>query len=45
MNVYESNFGIIRTKEAFLRFTIVSFLGKLIFNGVLGHYYASIKIE
>ena len=30
-------------KEALLRFTIVSFLGKLIFNGVQGHCYASIK--
>ena len=29
-------------KEALLRFTVVSFSGKLIFNGVLG--YASIKI-
>ena len=27
-----------------LRFTVVSFSGKLIFNGVPGHWYASIKI-
>ena len=31
-------------KEVLLRFTIVVFSGKLIFNGVLGHSYASIKI-
>ena len=31
-------------KEAFLRFTVVSFLGKLIFNEMLGHFYAGIKI-
>ena len=31
-------------KEALLIFTVVSFLGKLIFNGALGHSYASIKI-
>ena len=31
-------------KEALLRFTIVLFSGKLIFNGVQGHIYASIKI-
>ena len=36
--------SIIRTKEALLRFTIVSFLGKLIFNGVPGHLYTSIEI-
>ena len=36
--------SIITTKEALLRFTVVSFLGKLIFNGVQGHFYASIKI-
>ena len=28
--------SIITTKEAHLRFTVVSFWGKLIFNGVLG---------
>ena len=31
-------------KAALLRFTVVLFSGKLIFNGVLGHSYASIKI-
>ena len=31
-------------KEALLRFTVVSFSGKLIFDGVQGHSYASIKI-
>ena len=31
-------------KEALIRFTVVSFSGKLIFNGVQGHSYASIKI-
>ena len=36
--------SMITTKEAFLRFTVVSFLGKFIFNGVLGHSNASIKI-
>ena len=36
--------SIITTKEALLRFTVVSFSGKLIFNGVRGHFYASIKI-
>ena len=35
---------IITTKEELLRFTVVSFLGKLIFNGVLGHSDSSIKI-
>ena len=35
---------IILTKEELLKFTVVSFLGKLIFNGVQGHFYASIKI-
>ena len=30
--------------EEKIRFTIVSFLSKLIFNGVQGHFYASIKI-
>ena len=30
-------------KEALLRFTLVSFSGKLIFNGVQGHCHASIK--
>ena len=30
-------------KEALLRFAVVSFSGKLILNGVLGHFYASIK--
>ena len=32
-------------KEALLRFTVVSFSGKLIFNGVQGHFSASIKID
>ena len=32
------------TKEALLRFTVVLFSGKLIFHGVLGHSYASIKL-
>ena len=32
------------TKEALLRFTVVSFSGKIIFGGVQGHFYASIKI-
>ena len=36
--------SIIRTKEALLRFTIVLFWGKLIFNGVQGHFSTSIKI-
>ena len=36
--------SIITTKEALLRFTVVLFLGKLIFNGVQGHFYTSIKI-
>ena len=31
-------------KEALSRFIVVSFLGKLIFNGVLGHSYTSIKV-
>ena len=31
-------------KEALLRFTLVLFSGKLLFNGVQGHFYASIKI-
>ena len=31
-------------EEALLRFTVVSFLGKLIFSGVQGHFYASINI-
>ena len=35
---------IITMKEALFRFTIVLFSGKLIFNGVQGHFYASIKI-
>ena len=35
--------SIITTKEAILRLTVVSFLGKLIFNGVLGHSYTSIN--
>ena len=35
--------SIITTKEALLRFTVVSFLGKLIFNGVQGHFYTGIK--
>ena len=34
----------ITMKEALLRFTVVSFSGELIFNGVQGHFYASIKI-
>ena len=34
----------ITTKETLLRFTVVSFSGKLIFIGVQGHFYASIKI-
>ena len=33
------------TEEELLRFTVVSFSGKLIFNGVQGHFYASIKIS
>ena len=32
------------TKEALLKFTVVSILGKLIFNGVWWHFYPSIKI-
>ena len=28
-------------KEALLTFTVVVFLGKLIFNGLQGHFYAS----
>ena len=36
--------SIVTTKEALLRFTIVSFSGKFIFNGVLGHSYTGIKI-
>ena len=36
--------SIIAMKEALLRFTIVLFSGKLIFNGVRGHWYNSIKI-
>ena len=36
--------SIITMKEALLRLTVVSFAGKLIFNGVLGHFYASINI-
>ena len=36
--------SIITMKEVLLKFTVVSFLGKLIFNGVQGHFYASIKI-
>ena len=36
--------SIITMKEAFLRFTIVSFSCKLIFNGVLGNSHDSIKI-
>ena len=36
--------SIITTKESLLRFTVVLFLGKLIFNGVQGHFSASIKI-
>ena len=35
---------IITKKEALLRFIVVSFSGKLIFDGVQGHSYASIKI-
>ena len=31
-------------KDALLRFTVVSFSGKLIFNGLQGHFYVSIKI-
>ena len=31
-------------KEALLRFTVISFSGKLIFSGVQGHFYARIKI-
>ena len=31
-------------KEALSRFTVISFLGKLIFNGVQGHFYDSTKI-
>ena len=31
-------------KEALLRFTVVLFSGKIIFSGVQGHFYASIKI-
>ena len=31
-------------KESILRFTVVLFSGKLIFSGVLGHSYVSIKI-
>ena len=31
--------------EALLRFTVVLFSGKLIFNGVQGHFYTSIKFE
>ena len=36
---YESNLhvSIIMTKEAILRFTVVSFSGKLIVSGVWGH--------
>uniref|UniRef100_A0A671YJF1 Complement C3-like n=1 Tax=Sparus aurata TaxID=8175 RepID=A0A671YJF1_SPAAU len=46
VSVYEYyDRDIITTKEALLRFTVVSFLGKLIFNGVQGHFYASIKIS
>ena len=50
----KSNLGFIRvkslcksintTKEALLRFAIVLFSGKLIFNRVQGRSYASIKI-
>ena len=36
---------IIMMKEALIRFTVVSFSGKLIFSGVQGHSYASIKIS
>ena len=36
--------SIITMKEALLRFTVVSFSGKLIFHGALGHSDASIKI-
>ena len=32
------------TKEALLRFAIVSFSGKLIFSGVQVHSYGNIKI-
>ena len=35
----------ITMKEALLRFTVVLFSGKQIFNGVKGHVYASIKIS
>ena len=31
-------------KEALSRLTVISFSGKLIFNGVQGHWHASIKI-
>ena len=37
--------SIITTKEALLRFTVVSFSDKLIFSGVQGHSDAGIKIS
>ena len=42
--VKPSSKSIITTKEALLRFTMVSFSGKHIFSGVQGHFYTSIKI-
>ena len=36
--------SIITMKKALLRFTVVSFPEKLIFNGVQGYFYTSIKI-
>ena len=36
--------SIITMKETLSRFTVILFLGKLIFNGGQGHFYTSIKI-
>ena len=44
LNVKTSCKSMITTKEALLRFTVVSFSGKLIFSGVLRHFYASFTI-